>query len=248
LKFRLPYCNSDDPITEYKYLDGTVFLPVWGPQTTSESRLVVDKDPKTKIWNPLTYERQMFYFNTVTRVMYYKHDIGREEGEGLDHCYDCMSEIFILQKYIEKYIKPKDKDLDMKKKIIEMSKEISYEISLGSGRTLLYIPPPKTGGFSDFSIELEKQRAKKLTSVETKDGRKVEPQIKFKPIVGDEREETKDKLDKKESSDKKEDKALDEREEKSNKETDKEVSKGKRKLSPVNESEPEPPTKKQKLD
>jgi len=142
LKFRLPYSINGIGLEKFEYLDGTVFLPVWGPQTTSETRLIVDKNPKMKIWNPVKYEDQMFYFNTKTRVMYYPHNI---KGEGLDHCYDCRSEIFILEQYLTKYSTLNKKEI--KNKISQLSKQISRVISPNSKRTLLTKTPiKKTGG------------------------------------------------------------------------------------------------------
>jgi hypothetical protein len=42
LKFRLPYATESKGDTETStYLDGDVFLPVWGGRTTTETRLVV---------------------------------------------------------------------------------------------------------------------------------------------------------------------------------------------------------------
>ncbi len=38
----------------------------------------------------------MFHFNTHTRTTFFHHDVS---GGGLDHCFDCMSEIFILRKW-----------------------------------------------------------------------------------------------------------------------------------------------------
>ena len=48
-------------------------------------------------WDNKMYEEQMFYFNNIIRVSYYEHDV---EVEGLDHCYDCASEVYILKKYL----------------------------------------------------------------------------------------------------------------------------------------------------
>ena len=101
LKFRLSWNNSIE-----EYLDGEVYLPVWGPQTTTESRLVVagrnDKQPLTH-WDNQRYEHQMFYFNTVTRVQTYQHQV---DAEGIDHCFDCASEVDILRSYLEKHHRP----------------------------------------------------------------------------------------------------------------------------------------------
>ena len=81
-----------------KYLEGDIYLPVWGPITTTESRLVIDKNAGMCEYDNTAYEERMFFFNTVSRVARYSHPV---IGEGIDHCYDCTAEIAILQKYLE---------------------------------------------------------------------------------------------------------------------------------------------------
>jgi len=49
---------------------------------------------------PVDYESALFHFNTVTRVQYYAHEVTNVEG--LDHCYDCMAELYIIRQYIRK--------------------------------------------------------------------------------------------------------------------------------------------------
>ena len=93
LKFRLSW---EKGITNY--LDGKIYLPVWGRATTTESRLIVEGNDK-KDYDNTEYEEQMFYFNSVTRVAKYKHNIVME---GIDHCYDCSSEIHIWKEYLTK--------------------------------------------------------------------------------------------------------------------------------------------------
>ena len=39
-----------------------------------------------------------FHFNSITRTTFYPHSI---IGVGLDHCYDCSTEIYILQQFLE---------------------------------------------------------------------------------------------------------------------------------------------------
>lgn len=98
LKMRLPW---DSPGTT-EYLDGELYLPVWGPTSTTETRLVV-QDPtgmSTKLYDNVKYEQQMFYFNTNTRICRYNHSM---QADGFDHCYDCTAEASILQLYIDKY-------------------------------------------------------------------------------------------------------------------------------------------------
>lgn len=119
LKFRLPYTPGNSV-----YLDGDIYLPVWGPQSTTETRLVPYSPVSTRVYDHTQYEEQMFYFNTQTRSEYYEHSINFEEGEGLDHCYDCMSEIYILRQYLSKF----DKD-SSDQAIAAISKHISKQIS-----------------------------------------------------------------------------------------------------------------------
>lgn len=51
---------------------GDIRLPVWGPVTTTESRLVVRNDCGTREYDNTAYEEQMFYFNVHQRVALYK--------------------------------------------------------------------------------------------------------------------------------------------------------------------------------
>ncbi|KAG2378520.1 hypothetical protein C9374_008159 [Naegleria lovaniensis] len=98
LKFRLPYKSDITPFMEY--LDGEIYLPVWGPQTTSETRLICKGGCGTKIYDTQMYQDQMFFFNTRTRVYYYPHDV---DAVGMDHCYDCRSEVYILELFLKRY-------------------------------------------------------------------------------------------------------------------------------------------------
>lgn len=124
LKFRLPWYTETT-----EYLDGDLYLPVWGPITTTEGRLITHEySTKTKLWNNKKYEGQMFYFNTVARPALYAHDIAN--CVGIDHCYDCRSEVEILTQYIAKYTPTEN----VSKKICEMSTTISKKIS--ANRTL----------------------------------------------------------------------------------------------------------------
>jgi len=109
LKFRLSWKPG---VTTY--MNGQIFLPVFGPKTTTESRLLVIGKPLTanstspvpeekeafslelRDYDNTEYEDQMFYFNTRQRSALYPHDVC---GEGLDHCYDCRAEIHILSEY-----------------------------------------------------------------------------------------------------------------------------------------------------
>jgi len=81
------------------YLDGDIYLPVWGRETTTECRLMVHRGAKVRKYDNTQYEEQMFFFNREARVHFYEHAyVGKVVG--LDHCYDCAAEIFILEDYL----------------------------------------------------------------------------------------------------------------------------------------------------
>jgi len=136
VKFRLPYPGAPDtPAGSTDYLEGDIFFPVWGGRTTTECRLVVSKSHGGRIKNYChrDYESLMYHFNTVTRTQYYEHDVN---GEGLDHCFDCGSEILILQQYLTKYHPVQgERQRQLNARIALMSREISRHASR-SGRTL----------------------------------------------------------------------------------------------------------------
>lgn len=131
LKFRLPYGSGSGNGAgsgSSSTLDGVTYLPVWGGATTSETRYVVLRDAvlanRRRQWNHAQYEDQMFYFNTVTRTAMYQwpHEQDGAQGgqaqpqpaatsnasvaalalsHGLDHCFDCCSELLVLTQYLQ---------------------------------------------------------------------------------------------------------------------------------------------------
>jgi hypothetical protein len=134
LKLRFPWF---DGVTEY--LDGDIYLPVWGPQTTTECRLITNlRYPhRTVVYDNRKYESQMMYFNNVTRHSLYHHNI---EGEGLDHCYDCTAEIHILKEYLRMHDIPES---EIPSRVSHISWQISRAMKVR--RTLLDDnPDPET--------------------------------------------------------------------------------------------------------
>lgn len=138
LKFRLSWHPG---ITNY--LKGNIHLPVWGPITTSESRLITQEKIEEQEYDNTQYEQQMFYFNTEYRVARFPHNV---EGEGICHCYDCTAEIEILYHYLKSSFSFSDtsslSNAEVWKLISSLSSEISRKISLD--RTLLS-PNPDPG-------------------------------------------------------------------------------------------------------
>lgn len=129
LKFRLQWTPG---LTEY--LAGDVYLQAFSRLTSTESRLVPYGHERV-MWDNTKYEDQMFHFNTVTRVGRYPHTmrVGRPAG-GIDYCYDCRSEVFILEEYLKKYEGITSLEA-MKESVAKMSWKISCELS--PNRTLL---------------------------------------------------------------------------------------------------------------
>lgn len=99
LKFRLPYIeNRNVEKTKLKYLDGDIYFQIWPPGSSSETRLCVAENAAQKEYDCVKYENQMFRFNTIDRVQCYFHDV---DIPGLDHCYDCRAEVFVLKEYLK---------------------------------------------------------------------------------------------------------------------------------------------------
>ncbi|CAF1292390.1 unnamed protein product [Adineta steineri] len=59
--------------------------------------------------------------------MFYENDLDHIETEGIDHCYDCRAEIFILKNYFIQ-IKQINDEKQLKKSIAQLSYEISTNI------------------------------------------------------------------------------------------------------------------------
>lgn len=107
LKFRLSWENKDK-----EYLKGVVIRQQYPPKTSTETRLFVDsKDKNEKIkWNATKYEDQLFYHNSVYRLKYFKWAEKYDESiikktNGMDHCYDCASTLYITELIYNKYSK-----------------------------------------------------------------------------------------------------------------------------------------------
>jgi hypothetical protein len=128
LKFRLPY--DQDKLV--KYMQGDNYLPVFGTKTTTETRLFIDIDEINvhKEYDSRAHEEQMFYFNTVLRPSVYPNPVPNM-SIGLDYCYDCTSEVYVLWKYLKfrGNFKKKKRPEQLSEMIRKMSVSISHSIS-----------------------------------------------------------------------------------------------------------------------
>ena len=84
LKFRCPYNQVN-----YEYYEGDIYIQPYGRDLTSESRLLLKKNPAKKIYNVNKYIGQFYYFNLILRPMIYKSLIGKHHI--LDNCWDCTA-------------------------------------------------------------------------------------------------------------------------------------------------------------
>ena len=71
------------------------------------------------------YEDQLFHFNTVERVLSYRHDI---IAPGLDHCYDCRAEVQILTDYLSTMTNPDNQQIPTKLAVTKLVETINSEL------------------------------------------------------------------------------------------------------------------------
>jgi hypothetical protein len=109
------------------FLRGDIHLPIWGPVTTTETRLVTDAEQPIILYDHTDYEELMFHFNTITRMTYYPHEIETSPYTGYDHCYDCRAEIWVLEQYLK--ICEKVEEKRMAEEIVVESRDISHVLN-----------------------------------------------------------------------------------------------------------------------
>jgi hypothetical protein len=122
LKFRLPRLK-----TTFQFFQGELLLDLWSARHLLECRLIIEKNPIIIDYDYRDFEKSMTHFYDVTRTIFYEHDFDQIETEGIDHCYDCRAELFILQQYFIQ-IKNIQDEKDLKKSIAQLSYDISRNI------------------------------------------------------------------------------------------------------------------------
>lgn len=130
LKFRLPYRAG-----KTEYMDGIIYLPVWGPQTTTETRFVPKPSDGSvlKTWINEDYEGRMFHFNTHERTIFYDHLMANRHP--YDRCFDCASEVHILVSYVRKMKGPMSEE-QMRQEIHTLHRQIDSRITVHGKRTI----------------------------------------------------------------------------------------------------------------
>lgn len=124
LKFRLPYKPG-----KTEYFDGDILFQAWAPPTSTETRLIVGKDIKYKIYDNVEYESIMYRFNRCTRIQPFElFDDLRLDNFNISKSYDLTTEIYIIHEYLKK-IKNRDGDLsdEINKIIRDINKHLGKD-------------------------------------------------------------------------------------------------------------------------
>lgn len=176
LKFRFPYTEG---CTEG--LAGEMRLPVWGPQTTTECRLLVTPPSKdvplsTKFYDHKCMWEQLFYFNTVTRISIYPRPsfVGAGDEEtlktvGLCRCFDCSREVDLLATYLRRR---QVATADLVRALVELARDVS----LGCGRGPSGLLDAPTAPWQAQS-EAPAKRPKRGTDTDVQVSQSLRPQI-----------------------------------------------------------------------
>lgn len=94
-KFRLRYDTG-----KTTYMKGLVYIQPWARVSSSEGRLVIEKNAEEIEYDNQKYEENFVYFSRIMRCQYFKHNY---QVPDMDHCYDCYTEFYILGEYYDKY-------------------------------------------------------------------------------------------------------------------------------------------------
>ena len=134
LKFRLPYPSGKVGAAREttRYLDGDIMLPVWGPRTTTETRLIVTDPESERVYNHVDYEGYMFHHNITTRTQCYDHGV---KAPGLCCCFDCASEVHVFGAFLAEQGTLREGSAALAAAVARMSQRVSRVCSR-KGRTL----------------------------------------------------------------------------------------------------------------
>ena len=122
--------NNSSPY-HVSYLKGKIFVQIYALKRSSEARLFVRKKNgkyRIKSYDCIKYERQMNYFNIITKDEKFSFKKSKEvENELLyfNDSYDSVSEYHIMYKYVKTYLKLKSSKYH--NKIVELLYNINFK-------------------------------------------------------------------------------------------------------------------------
>ena len=98
LKFRCPY----ETTKIYSYYDGKIYIQPFAPESSTESRLMLENKLIKKDYAIDEYNGKFIYFNRILRPSYYTKKIIPKD-KYFDNCYDCTYYSYLIQNYIKKF-------------------------------------------------------------------------------------------------------------------------------------------------
>ncbi len=97
-------------------MKGDIYLQIYPPVKSTETRLIHIRDNNEQFtfykYDPKSYEDQMFYFNTKSRLQSFKYkdsELMKYHLIGYDDSYESVSEYFIMEQYLNTYYKSIEK-------------------------------------------------------------------------------------------------------------------------------------------
>ena len=97
LKFRCGYETEKN----YKYYKGEIYLQIYAPSSSTETRILFEKELEEGEYNIDEYQGKMQYFNRVIRPSYHKTLF--KNNDNFDHCYDCAYFSYFIKNYLSKF-------------------------------------------------------------------------------------------------------------------------------------------------
>lgn len=142
IKYKLDISNLENKIINNEkeikrgdilYLKGKIFVQIYPLKNSTETRLFIKKNKDNKYiikkYNCFDYEEKLFYFNNTNKkknYIYKSSDFLSKNLLGYNKSYDCVTEYYIMYKYLKYY----KKDLkEYNKKIINLLYDISFRYS-----------------------------------------------------------------------------------------------------------------------
>ena len=97
LKFR---CGFESDVN-YNYYEGKIYLQFYARQSSTETRILFEKELTPCVYNIREFEGKLFYFNRVIRPAFHKSLI--KNNDLFDHCYDCTYFGYVIKNYLTKF-------------------------------------------------------------------------------------------------------------------------------------------------
>jgi hypothetical protein len=98
MKFRCGY-ESDNI---YNYFKGDIFLQLYAPSSSTETRILFKKKLEPFNYNIEEYQGKLLYFNRIIRPSYHSKSI-IPNNSYFDHCYDCTYFSYIIKNYLSNF-------------------------------------------------------------------------------------------------------------------------------------------------